>query len=201
MSFTGVVLTKMDGDGRGGAALSVTHLTGVPIKLVGTGETPEALEDFHPDRMASRILGMGDVLTLVERAQTAVDQESAIRLAEKLQKEQFTLDDFLAQLEQVKKMGPLEDLLKMIPGAGKQLRGMTIDDRALVRVEAVIQSMTPGERRHPNVINGSRRKRIARGSGTSVQEVNKLLKQFRDMQKMMKVMKKRRGLGRIALPF
>jgi signal recognition particle subunit SRP54 len=140
---------------------------------------------------------MGDVLTLVERAQTAVDQESAVRLAEKLQKEQFTLDDFLAQLEQVKKMGPLEDLLKMIPGAGKQLRGMTIDDRALVRVEAVIQSMTPGERRHPNVINGSRRKRIARGSGTSVQEVNKLLKQFRDMQKMMK---KAAGGGRMGMP-
>jgi signal recognition particle subunit SRP54 len=201
IAFDGVVLTKMDGDARGGAALSVTHVTGVPIKLVGTGEKPEALEDFHPDRMASRILGMGDVLTLVERAQEAVDQEAAMEMAEKLQKEQFTLEDFLQQLEQIKKMGPLEDLLKMIPGVGKQLKGLTVDEGALGRIQALIQSMTPQERRTPNIINGSRRKRIARGSGTSVQDVNKLLKQFRDMQKMMKSMKGRRGPGRMTLPF
>jgi signal recognition particle subunit SRP54 len=201
IAFDGVVLTKMDGDARGGAALSVTHVTGVPIKLVGTGEKPEALEDFHPDRMASRILGMGDVLTLVERAQEAVDQNTAMEMAEKLQKEQFTLEDFLQQLEQIKKMGPLEDLLKMIPGVGKQLKGLTVDEGALGRIQALIQSMTPRERRTPNIINGSRRKRIARGSGTSVQDVNKLLKQFRDMQKMMKSMKGRRGLGRMTLPF
>jgi signal recognition particle subunit SRP54 len=201
IALDGVVLTKMDGDARGGAALSVTHVTGVPIKLVGMGEKPEALEDFHPERMASRILGMGDVLTLVERAQENVDQEAALEMAEKLQKEQFTLEDFLHQLEQVKKMGPLEDLLKMIPGVGKQLKGLTVDDKALARIQALIQSMTPDERRSPNIINGSRRKRIARGSGTSVQEVNHLLKQFRDMQKMMKMMKGRRGPGRIPLPF
>lgn len=201
IAFTGVVLTKMDGDSRGGAALSVTRVTGVPILFVGTGETPEALEDFHPDRMASRILGMGDVLTLVERAQESVDRESAVRMAEKLQKEQFTLEDFLTQLEQVKKMGPLEDLLKMIPGVGRQLKGMSVDDKALVRIQALIRSMTPQERRNPSVLNGSRRKRIARGSGTSVQEVNHLLKQFREMQKMMKLMKNRRGPGRIPLPF
>ena len=199
IAFSGVVLTKMDGDARGGAALSVTHVTGVPVKFVGTGEKPEALEDFHPDRMASRILGMGDVLTLVERAQEAVDEKQAVQMAEKLRKEQFTLEDFLDQLEQVKKMGPLEDILKMIPGVGKQLKGMTVDDKALVRIQALIQSMTPEERRNPNVIDGSRRKRIARGSGGSVQEVNRLLKQFRDMQKMMKLMKNRRGMGRLPL--
>jgi len=201
IAFDGVVLTKMDGDARGGAALSVTHVTGVPIKLVGTGEKPEALGDFHPDRMASRILGMGDVLTLVERAQEAVDQKAAMEMAEKLQKEQFTLEDFLQQLEQIKKMGPLEDLLKMIPGVGKQLKGLTVDEGAMGRIQALIQSMTPQERRTPNMINGSRRKRIARGSGTTVQDVNKLLKQFRDMQKMMKSMKGRRGPGRMTLPF
>ena len=201
IEFNGVVLTKMDGDARGGAALSVAHVTGVPVKFLGTGEKPEALEDFHPERLASRILGMGDVLTLVERAQETVDQQAAIEMAEKLRKEQFTLEDFQNQLEQVKKMGPLEDLLKMIPGAGKQLKGLTVDDKALVRIQALIQSMTPEERRNPNVINGSRRKRIARGSGTTVQEVNRLLKQFRDMQKMMKMMKGRRGLGRLPLPF
>jgi signal recognition particle subunit SRP54 len=201
IAFTGVVLTKMDGDARGGAALSVTHVTGVPIKFVGTGEKPEALEDFHPERMASRILGMGDILTLVERAQGQVDEESALRMADRVRRQQFSFEDFLEQLEQVKKMGPLEDLLKMIPGMGRQLRGLQVDDRALGRTQAMIRSMTPGERRNPGTIDGSRRKRIARGSGTSVQEVNQLLKQFRDMQKMMKLMKGRRGRGRIPLPF
>ncbi len=201
IAFTGVVLTKMDGDARGGAALSVTHVTGVPIKFVGVGEKSEALEDFHPDRMASRILGMGDVLTLVERAQQNVDEKEALKLAEKLRKEDFTLEDFLTQLEQLKKMGPLEDLLKMIPGVGKQLKNVSVDDQALVRIQAMIQSMTLQERNHPHLINGSRRKRIARGSGTSVQDINHLLKQFRDMQKMVKSMKGRKGMPRIPLPF
>ncbi len=201
IAFTGVVLTKMDGDARGGAALSVTHVTGVPIKFVGVGEKSEALEDFHPERMASRILGMGDVLTLVERAQETVDEKEALKLAEKLRKEDFTLEDFLTQLEQLKKMGPLEDLLKMIPGVGKQLKNVSVDDQALVRIQAMIQSMTLQERNHPHLINGSRRKRIARGSGTSVQDINHLLKQFRDMQKMVKSMKGRKGMPRIPLPF
>ncbi len=202
IAFDGVVLTKMDGDARGGAALSVTHVTGVPLKFVGTGEKPEALEDFHPDRMASRILGMGDVLTLVERAQEHVDDKEALKLAEKLRKEEFTLEDFLTQLEQLKKMGPLEDLLKMIPGVGKQLKNVSVDDNALVRIQAMIQSMTPEERRSPQLINGSRRKRISRGSGTTVQDINHLLKQFRDMQRMMKMMKGgRKGMPRIPMPF
>ncbi len=202
ITFNGVVLTKMDGDARGGAALSVTHLTGVPIKFVGVGEKPEALEEFHPDRMASRILGMGDVLTLVERAQDVVDTESAMKMAEKLRKEQFTLEDFLTQLEQVKKMGPLEDILKMIPGAGKAMKGLTVDDKALVHIQALIQSMTPAERSRPEIINGSRRKRIAKGAGRTVQEVNQLLKQFRDVQKMMKMMKGRKGMmPKMPLPF
>jgi signal recognition particle subunit SRP54 len=201
IAFTGVVLTKMDGDARGGAALSVAHVTGVPIKFVGTGEKPEALEDFHPDRMASRILGMGDVLTLVERAQESVDRDAAIRMAEKLRKEQFTLEDFLGQIEQLKRMGPLEDVLKMLPGVGGKLKGLSVDDRSLVRVQAMIQSMTPEERRNPILLNGSRRKRIARGSGASVQELNQLLKQYREMQRMMRILKGRRGSRRVPMPF
>jgi signal recognition particle subunit SRP54 len=201
IEFGGVVLTKMDGDARGGAALSVTHVTGVPVKFVGVGEKPEALEEFHPERMASRILGMGDVLTLVERAQESVDAEQAVKLAEKLRKEQFTLEDFLTQLEQVKKMGPLEDLMKMIPGAGKAMKGLTVDDSALAHIQAMIQSMTPEERRNPGVINGSRRKRIAKGSGRTVQEVNQLLKQFRDVQRMMKMMKGGRRGMKLPMPF
>jgi signal recognition particle subunit SRP54 len=201
IAFTGVVLTKMDGDARGGAALSVVHVTGVPIKFVGVGEKAEALEDFHPDRMASRILGMGDVLTLVERAQETVDVHEAARMAERLRREEFTFEDFLSQLEQIKKMGPLEDMLKMIPGVGKQMKGLKVDDRALVRIQAIIQSMTPQERNQPSLINGSRRKRIARGSGTSVQDINNLLKQFRDMQRMAKLMKGQRKFGGMRLPF
>ncbi|HET9235490.1 MAG TPA: signal recognition particle protein, partial [Candidatus Eisenbacteria bacterium] len=201
LATTGVVLTKMDGDARGGAALSVAHVTGVPIKFVGTGEKPEALEEFHPDRLAARILGMGDVLTLVERVEAAVDADQARRMAEKLRKEQFTLEDFLGQIEQVKRMGPLEDMLKMLPGVGGKLKGLSLDDRALVRVQAMIQSMTPEERRNPAILNGSRRKRIAAGSGSTIQELNQLLKQYRDMQKMMRMMKGRRGLGRVPLPF
>jgi signal recognition particle subunit SRP54 len=201
LAVTGVVLTKMDGDARGGAALSVAHVTGVPIKFVGTGEKPEALEDFYPDRMAARILGMGDVLTLVERVEAAVDADEARRMAEKLRKEQFTLEDFLGQIEQMKRMGPMEDILKMIPGVGGKLKGLSLDDSALVRVQAMIQSMTPEERRNPSVLNGSRRRRVALGSGTTVQELNQLLKQYRDMQKMMRMLKGRRGLGRVPMPF
>jgi signal recognition particle subunit SRP54 len=201
LGVTGAVLTKMDGDARGGAALSLRHVTGVPIKFVGVGEKSDALEEFHPDRMASRILGMGDVLTLVERAQDVVDAGAAVALAERLRKEQFSLEDFLQQMQQVRKMGPLEDMLKMLPGVGKKIAGLSVDEKALDRVGAIIQSMTREERRSPNIINGSRRKRIARGSGTSVQEVNQLLKQFRDAQKMMKLLGRRRGFGRLPMPF
>ncbi|NNF06488.1 MAG: signal recognition particle protein [Candidatus Eisenbacteria bacterium] len=202
LGLTGAVLTKMDGDARGGAALSMRHVTGVPIKFVGVGEKSDALEEFHPDRMASRILGMGDVLTLVEKAQEVVDQDEAMKMAEKLRKQQFSLEDFLTQMQQIKKMGPLEDILKMIPGVGNKLSGMSIDDKAMGRIEAIIQSMTRGERETPTIINGSRRKRIARGSGTSIQEVNQLLKQFRDAQKMMKMLGKRGGKGmKLPLPF
>ncbi len=190
LDFDGVVLTKMDGDARGGAALSIRAVTGRPIKFISAGEKVDALDPFHPDRMASRILGMGDVVSLVERAQEAIDEVEAEKLEKKLRKNQFTLEDFYEQLQQIKKMGPLDQLLKMIPGVGKQLRGAQIDDRAFVRVEAIINSMTPEERQKPQIINGSRRKRIARGSGTRVQEVNQLLRQFEQMKKMMKRMQK-----------
>jgi signal recognition particle subunit SRP54 len=191
IGLDGVFLTKMDGDARGGAALSVRAVTGKPIKFVGIGEKLDQLEMFYPDRMASRILGMGDVVSLVEKAQDAVDLEEAEKLEEKLRKEAFTLDDFYAQLQQLKKMGPLESILEMIPGmGGKMMRGLKIDEKAMVRVEAIINSMTKEERGKPNVIDGSRRKRIAQGSGTSVQAVNQLLKQFFMMQKMIKNMAK-----------
>lgn len=199
LDFTGVVLTKMDGDARGGAALSIRAVTGKPIKFVSVGEKLDALEKFHPDRMASRILGMGDVVSLVEKAQQAVDQEKAQKLEKKLRRQEFTLEDFYDQLQQIKNMGPLEDLIKMMPGmGGNALKGMNVDEGALVYVEAIINSMTPEERRRPQIINGSRRKRIANGSGTSVQEVNKLLKQFQMMQKMVKKMS--RG-GLKGMPF
>ena len=187
VDFDGVVLTKMDGDARGGAALSIRMVTNKPIKFVATGEKFDALEKFHPERMASRILGMGDIVTLVEKAQQAVDQEQAAKLEKKLRRQQFTLQDFYDQLQQIKKMGPLSQLVGMIPGAqSKMLKGLDVEDRALVRIEAIINSMTPDERQRPQIINGSRRKRIARGSGTSIQDVNQLLKQFKMMQKMMK---------------
>ncbi len=197
LDFTGVVLTKMDGDARGGAALSIREVTGVPIKFVGVGEKVDALEPFHPDRMASRILGMGDILSLVERAEQAVSVEQATALERKLRKETFTFEDFLEQLQQVKKMGPLDQLLDMIPGAGRALKGLQVDDRAFVHVEAIIRSMTQEERRKPHIIDGSRRRRIAQGSGRNVQEINRLLKQFQQMQKMMKTlgrMKPGRGM-------
>ncbi|MFQ5605343.1 MAG: signal recognition particle protein [bacterium] len=199
LDFQGVVLTKLDGDARGGAALSIRAVTGKPIKFISVGEKLDALEKFHPDRMASRIMGMGDVVTLVEKAQQAVDEEKARKLERKLRRQEFTLEDFADQLQQIKNMGPLEELMKMLPGmGGKTMRGMKVDERALVYTEAIINSMTPEERRRPNLINGSRRKRIARGSGTSVQEVNKLLNQFQMMQKMVKKMSK---LGLKGMPF
>jgi len=198
LGLDGVVLTKMDGDARGGAAISIRAVTGKPIKLIGTGEKLDALESFHPDRMASRILGKGDVLSLVEKAQGAVDEEEALRLAEKLKKESFTLDDFRTQLRAMRKMGPLDQLLGMIPGLGSKMKGISVDEKALGRIEAIINSMTPQERINPRVLNGSRRKRIARGSGTTVQEVNQLLRQFQDMKKMLKRMKNM-GLGRMGL--
>ncbi len=192
LDFDGVVLTKMDGDARGGAALSIRAVTGKPIKFIGVGEKLDAIEPFHPDRIASRILGMGDVVSLVEKAQEVMDVEKAEKLEKKLRKNQFTLEDFYEQLQQIKRMGPLDQLLGMIPGIGKQLKNVQVDDGAFVRVEAIINSMTPEERRRPEIINGSRRRRIAAGSGTRVQDVNQLLRQFTEMKKMMKRMKKMR---------
>ncbi|MBD3109471.1 signal recognition particle protein [Bacillus sp. AGMB 02131] len=190
LGLTGVVLTKLDGDTRGGAALSIRAVTNTPIKFVGMGEKLDALEVFHPERMASRILGMGDVLTLIEKAQSNVDHEKAKELEKKFRTQSFTFDDFLEQLGQVRNMGPLDDLIKMLPGANKMkgLNNISIDEKQIGHVEAIIQSMTKAEKDHPEIINASRRKRIAKGSGTSIQEVNRLLKQFDEMKKMMKQM-------------
>ena len=184
--FDGVVLTKLDGDARGGAALSVKAVTGKPVMYASTGEKLADFERFHPDRMAQRILGMGDVMTLVEKAEKQVDQHQAAELERKIRKEQFTLDDFLEQMQQVRKMGPLTNLLKMMPGVGQQLGNLNIDDRELDRVGAIIQSMTPAERANPQLIDGSRRRRIAQGSGTTVQAVGQLVKQFGQMKKLMR---------------
>jgi signal recognition particle subunit SRP54 len=197
LNFDGVVLTKLDGDTRGGAALSIRSVVEKPIKFVGTGEKLDALELFYPDRMASRILGMGDIVTLVEKAQQSFDQEKAQQLEQKIRKSQFTLEDFYTQLQEVKKMGPLSQVLSMIPGASKLGNVNDVDDKDLKYVEAIILSMTVEERQRPTIINGSRRKRIALGSGTSVQEVNKLLKQFFEMQKMMKNFTKGKNVGRM----
>jgi len=187
LQITGVIMTKLDGDTRGGAALSVKAVTGKPIKFVGVGEKLSDIEEFHPDRMASRILGSGDVLSLIERAEQAIDEKSAAALEEKLRRNQFDLDDFLDQLQQMKKMGPLSQLVRMIPGVdAKALENVDLDDRRMLRVEAIIQSMTKKERQNPSIINASRKKRIAAGSGNGVQEVNQLLRQFEQMQKMMK---------------
>lgn len=196
IDFDGIVLTKMDGDARGGAALSIKMVTGKPIKFISVGEKFDALEKFYPDRMASRILGMGDVVTLVEKAQRTVDQEKAQKLEKKLRRQEFTLEDFYDQLQQIKQMGPLDQLVKMIPGVkSSMLKGISTDDRSFVKVEAIINSMTPDERRRPQIIDGSRRKRIANGSGTSVQDINQLLKQFQMMQKMLKNMNKSKFRG------
>ena len=202
LAFHGVVLTKMDSDARGGAALSIREVTGQPVKFIGTGETLDGLETFHPERVASRILGMGDVLSLVEKAEQSFDQEQAQRLEAKLRKDAFTFEDFQEQLQAVRNMGPLDQLLGMIPGAGKALKGMQVDDGAFSQTEAIINSMTLQERRRPQILNGSRRRRIARGSGTTIQDVNRLVKQFGAMQKMMRQMSRpgRKGRGRMSLP-
>ncbi|HMS63384.1 MAG TPA: signal recognition particle protein, partial [Solirubrobacteraceae bacterium] len=187
VAFDGVVMTKLDGDARGGAALSVKAVTGKPILFASTGEKIDQFERFHPDRMAQRILGMGDVLSLIEKTQKQFDEDEAAELERKLRRNEFTLEDFLKQLQQVRQMGPLQSLLGMMPGfAGQQLKGMKVDEKELDRVEAIIRSMTPGERRRPELIKGSRRLRIARGSGTSVQQVNQLVKQFDQMRKLMR---------------
>jgi signal recognition particle subunit SRP54 len=198
VDVSGFVLTKLDGDARGGAALSITHETGRPIYFAGVGEKPTDLEPFYPDRMASRILGMGDVMSLIEKAEKELDQEKAQEAAEKMAAAQFTLEDFLAQMREVRKLGPLQDLLAMlpgVPGAKQQLKDLQVDDRELARTEAIICSMTPGERRNPAIINGSRRLRIARGSGTTTQQVNSLLKEFAQARKMMKSMMGMAGFG------
>ncbi len=198
LDFDGVVLTKMDGDTRGGAALSIRSVVRKPIKFASTGEKLDALTPFHPDRMAQRILGMGDVVSLVEKAREQFDDKQAARLQSKIRSESFNLEDFLDQLNKVKKMGSLRDLVGMIPGVGAKLGDMEVDDDAFVHIEALIHSMTPQERQHPEIINGSRRRRIASGSGLEVRDVNQLLRQFRDMKKMMKTMTKMMGKGRSA---
>jgi signal recognition particle subunit SRP54 len=195
VAFDGVVMTKLDGDARGGAALSVKAVTGKPILFASTGEKIDQFERFHPDRMAQRILGMGDVLSLIEKTQKQFDEDQALELERKLRRNEFTLEDFLGQLQQVRRMGPLQGLLGMLPGlAGQQLKGMKVEERELDRVEAIIRSMTPEERGRPELIKGSRRLRIARGSGTSVQQVNQLVKQFDQMRKLM------RQIGRGKMP-
>lgn len=196
LNFNGVVLTKLDGDARGGAALSIRRVVDKPIKFISTGEKMEAIDRFYPDRMAGRILGMGDVVGLVEKAQQTFDEEEARRINAKLRKNQFDFNDFLTQLEQIKKMGNLKDLMSMIPGVGKAMKGIDVDDNSFKPVEAIIRSMTNQERENPDLINGSRKDRIAKGSGTSVQQVNQLLKQFNDMRKMMKTMNKMGGAKR-----
>jgi signal recognition particle subunit SRP54 len=207
LGLTGVVLTKLDGDTRGGAALSIRAVTNTPIKFVGLGEKMDAIEPFHPERMASRILGMGDVLTLIEKAQASVDEEKAKELEQKMRTMSFTLDDFLDQLGQVRKLGPLDEILKMMPGANKikGLNNVQVDEKQIAHVEAIIRSMTKAEKIHPEIINGNRKKRIAKGSGRSVTEVNRLLKQFEDMKKMMKQMtnmqQKGKKKGGFKLPF
>ncbi|HTP13958.1 MAG TPA: signal recognition particle protein [Bacteroidota bacterium] len=203
LNFDGVVLTKLDGDSRGGAALSIRSIVSKPIKFVGVGEKLDALEPFYPDRIASRILGMGDIVSLVEKAQQSFDQEKAVKLEEKLRKAQLTFEDFLEQLREIKKMGPISQVVSMIPGMNKLPANANIDDGELVRIEAIIQSMTKEERARPSIINGSRRRRISLGSGTTVQEVNRLLKQFEEMQKMMKKISKsgvRRAMQGMNLP-
>jgi signal recognition particle subunit SRP54 len=197
LNFDGVVLTKLDGDTRGGAALSIRYTVDKPIKFVGTGEKMEALDIFYPERMADRILGMGDVVSLVERAQEQFNIEEARKLQKKIAKNQFNFNDFLGQLQQIKKMGNLKDLVGMIPGIGKAMKDVDINDDAFKGIEAIIYSMTPEERENPDMINGSRRLRIAKGSGTNIQEVNKLIKQFDDTRKMMKMMGNKEQMAKL----
>ncbi|MBL7966623.1 MAG: signal recognition particle protein [Prolixibacteraceae bacterium] len=197
LDFDGVVLTKLDGDTRGGAAISIRSVVDKPIKFVGTGEKLEALDNFHPERMADRILGMGDIVSLVEKAQEQFDEEEARKLQQKLAKNQFSFTDFLKQIQQIKKMGNLKDLAAMIPGMGKALKDVQIEDDAFKHIEAIIYSMTPAEREDPSLLNGSRRKRIADGSGTNIQEVNRLIKQFTETRKMMKVVSQGNNMKRM----
>jgi signal recognition particle subunit SRP54 len=197
LDFDGVVLTKLDGDTRGGAALSIRSVVNKPIKFVSSGEKMEALDIFHPNRMADRILGMGDIVSLVEKAQEQFDAEEARKLQKKIAKNQFNFDDFLAQIQQIKKMGNIKDLASMIPGVGKAIRDLDFDDNAFKSIEAIIRSMTPMERNNPDTLNGSRRKRIAEGSGTNIQEVNRLLKQFEETRKMMKMMTTGKNMSRM----
>lgn len=197
LNFDGVILTKLDGDTRGGAALSIRSVVDKPIKFIGTGEKMEAIDVFHPSRMADRILGMGDVVTLVERAQEQFNAEEARLLHKKIAKNQFSFNDFLAQLQQIKKMGNIKDLVGMIPGVGKALKGVDIDDNAFKSIEAIISSMTPAERESPEILNGKRRERIARGSGTNIQEVNRLIKQFDETRKMMKMMGNKQQMAKM----
>lgn len=197
LDFDGVVLTKLDGDTRGGAALSIRSVVDKPIKFVGTGEKMEAIEVFHPDRMADRILGMGDIVSLVEKAQEQFDEAEAKRLQQKLAKDQFNFNDFLKQIQQIKKMGNLKDVASLIPGMGKALKNVDFEDDAFKHIEAIIYSMTPKERENPSLLNGSRRKRIAEGSGTNIQEVNRLLKQFTETSKMMKMVAQGKNLNRM----
>ena len=201
VDITGLIMTKVDGDARGGAAISMREVTGVPIKFLGTGEKMNAIEVFHPDRLASRILGMGDMMTLIERAQEEMDQEETAKAGERLMAGDFNLEDFLSQMQMIKKMGPLGSLLEMMPGMGKMTKDldMTQAEGELKRIEAIIQSMTPEERRKPKILKASRKRRIAAGSGTTVQEVNALLKQFKEMQRMMKQLRKGRGRGLTSL--
>ena len=198
LDYTGVVLTKLDGDTRGGAALSIRSVVNKPIKFVGTGEKMEALDPFHPSRMADRILGMGDIVSLVERAQEQYDEEEARRLEKRIQKNQFDFNDFYKQIQQIKKMGNLKDLASMIPGVGKAIKDMDIDDNAFKNIEAIILSMTPKERSHPECLNTSRRMRIAKGSGTNIQEVNRLIKQFDQTRKMMKMVTDKSKMQQLA---
>ncbi|MCK4618364.1 MAG: signal recognition particle protein [Desulfobacterales bacterium] len=205
LNLGGIILTKMDGDARGGAAISIKSITNKPIKFIGVGEKLSELEPFHPDRMSSKILGMGDVLTIIEKAQSMVDEKKAVELEKKLRKSEFTLDDFRDQMVQIRKMGSLKDLLGMIPGfsKNKQFKNLEVDEKEFIRIEAIINSMTPQEKRQHTIINGNRRKRIAKGSGTSIQDINKLLKNYTQIMKMLKKMNKggMRGLSRGMLPF
>lgn len=196
IDFDGVVLTKLDGDARGGAALTIKYTVQKPIKFIGTGEKVDAFEVFHPDRMSQRILGMGDIVSFVEKAQEQFDEKQAQKLQKKIRKNQLNFNDFLDQLNQIRKMGNIKDLLGMIPGMGKAVKDVDIDDNAFGKIEAIIYSMTPEERENPNLLNGSRRKRIANGSGNTLQEVNQFIKQFEEMQKMMKTMQKMSSMGR-----
>ena len=197
LPLTGAILTKLDGDTRGGAALSIRHLTNIPIKFIGIGEKMDGIEEFYPDRMATRILGMGDIMTMLEKAEEVIDQDEAMKTAKKMQSGKFDLDDFLGQLKQIKKLGPLENIIKMLPGVPKELKGVKVDPKDMAHIEAIILSMTPYERRHPEVLKATRKQRIAKGSSRSVEEVNRLLKQFEQMKLMMKQLKS----GNLKMPF